>query len=312
MPVHGQSYVSETPILSITFVGRLSVGFFANRVGADLKMRWFVHVFARLAIAATWTSSAAALDAQVERGKYLSSANSLWEHLMLNSSESANRVVRRYNVPSRELRFDLRDNSGAAHENLAHAPRLDLAAVNSRPAAMPAITRADRQNTGPWSSIFTFFMEGFALYGAWYGALLNAIATSPVESAPIDAEAEKLSVRERRRAIAIVSSTSSEVTGSELENDTSRTGPGTEAPSEDIGLAEFYDSHSFDTDRSSQRNWLTKPWSASASRWARWHREREIKRTVAALAELDDRTLRDIGIPHRSQIEQVVRYCRDC
>jgi len=38
----------------------------------------------------------------------------------------------------------------------------------------------------------------------------------------------------------------------------------------------------------------------------------EIKRTVAALAELDDRTLRDIGIPHRSQIEQVVRYCRDC
>src|SRR5437879_11056262 len=98
--------------LSITFVGWLSVSFFANRVGAALKMRWFVRVFARLAIAATWTSSAAALDAQVERGKYLSSANSLWEPLMLDSSESVNRVVRRYDVPSR----DLRDNSGTTHD----------------------------------------------------------------------------------------------------------------------------------------------------------------------------------------------------
>ena len=44
----------------------------------------------------------------------------------------------------------------------------------------------------------------------------------------------------------------------------------------------------------------------------RGRREREIKKAVAALAKLDDQTLRDIGIPQRSQIEQVVRYCRDC
>jgi uncharacterized protein YjiS (DUF1127 family) len=44
----------------------------------------------------------------------------------------------------------------------------------------------------------------------------------------------------------------------------------------------------------------------------RGRREREIKKAVAALARLDDRALRDIGIPERSQIEQVVRYCRDC
>jgi uncharacterized protein YjiS (DUF1127 family) len=193
------------------------------------------------------------------------------------------------------------------------SPRLDLGAVNSRPAAMPAITRADRQNTGPWSSMFTFFMEGFALYGAAYGTLLNEITTSLVEPAPIDAKAEKPSVNERRRTIAIVSSTTSpEVAGSELENDTSRTGPSTEAPSEDTGLAAIYGSHSFDTDRSSRRNWLIKPWSAIASRRERRRHEREIKKAVAALMELDSRTLRDIGIPHRSQIEQVVRYCRDC
>ena len=44
----------------------------------------------------------------------------------------------------------------------------------------------------------------------------------------------------------------------------------------------------------------------------RGRREREIKKAVAALAKLDDRTLQDIGIPQRSQIKQVVRYCRDC
>lgn len=41
-------------------------------------------------------------------------------------------------------------------------------------------------------------------------------------------------------------------------------------------------------------------------------REHEIKKAVAALAELDDRTLRELGIPHRSHIERTVRYCHDC
>jgi uncharacterized protein YjiS (DUF1127 family) len=46
--------------------------------------------------------------------------------------------------------------------------------------------------------------------------------------------------------------------------------------------------------------------------WAQWRREREIKRAISALKEFDDRTLRDMGIPGRSSIEHVVRYCRDC
>jgi len=73
--------------------------------------RWFVRVLARLAIAATCTSSAAALDAQVEHGKCF-----LWENLTLNSSESVNSLARRYNVASRELPFDLRDNSRTTPE----------------------------------------------------------------------------------------------------------------------------------------------------------------------------------------------------
>jgi hypothetical protein len=41
-------------------------------------------------------------------------------------------------------------------------------------------------------------------------------------------------------------------------------------------------------------------------------REREIRKAVAALERLDDRTLLGLGIRHRSHIEQTVRYCHDC
>jgi uncharacterized protein YjiS (DUF1127 family) len=220
------------------------------------------------------------------RGKYPSSANGLWEHLMLNSSGSLNGVARRYGVPSRELRVALRDNSSTPHENGAWAPRLDLADVKSPPVIMPTMTRAEGQKTAPWSSLFTSFIEGFALYGAsygCYGALLNAIATSSVESCPTEASApqpEGISLCERREFISLVSPAAS---------------PGATAPK-----------------RETSHNWLARPWRAITSRWAHWRRQREIKKAVAALTKLDDGTLRDIGIPHRSQIEQVVRYCRDC
>jgi uncharacterized protein YjiS (DUF1127 family) len=42
--------------------------------------------------------------------------------------------------------------------------------------------------------------------------------------------------------------------------------------------------------------------------WAAWRREMECARSVRALQELDDRSLRDIGIGHRSDIEYMVRY----
>src|SRR3977135_3019488 len=73
----------------------------------------------------------------------------LWEHLMLDSPGSLNGVARPYSVPSRELRIALRDNSSPTHENLARAPRLDLADVKSPPVIMPTMTRADRQKTAP-------------------------------------------------------------------------------------------------------------------------------------------------------------------
>jgi hypothetical protein len=256
-------------------------------------MRWLVHVFARLAITATCTNSAAALDAHIEPGKYTSSANILWKHLMSNSSQSVNRVARLYVVPGSELRFKLQDKRGVARDELTRASGSDGAGVNSVPASMSAMTPADHQNGTFWSSIFACFMEGFALYGASYGSLPNAIATSPVESCPaatISAEASdrqlnEISWRERRKLIAIVSSTPSPgAPGTEFDDDTDRAGARPEALPEN-------------TARSSFRNWLTKPWSAIASHWAHWHREREIKKAVAGLAEFDEQTWRYTGIP---------------
>ena len=59
--------------------------------------------------------------------------------------------------------------------------------------------------------------------------------------------------------------------------------------------------------------WLCKEcWSLIAAPWTHWRRERLIKKAVVALEGFDDLTLRQMGICHRSQIEQTVRYCRDC
>ena len=59
--------------------------------------------------------------------------------------------------------------------------------------------------------------------------------------------------------------------------------------------------------------WLCKAcWNLIATPWAHWRRERLIKKAVVALEGFDDLTLRQMGICHRSQIEQTVRYCRDC
>lgn len=63
---------------------------------------------------------------------------------------------------------------------------------------------------------------------------------------------------------------------------------------------------------SSHWSWLTSSWQVFDTLWAHWRSERQIKTAIDALAELDDRTLRDMGIPHRSQIEYTVRYCRNC
>jgi uncharacterized protein YjiS (DUF1127 family) len=156
-------------------------------------------------------------------------------------------------------------------------------------------------------------MDDFALYGA----SVHLTACFPVT---LHSDEEKIlrardiSARGRRGFILLVSPTANHDTISpRLEHNANEATPaGPEVAFADNSLRELNDVKSPRIDRSNRWKWLTLPWEVVVALWTYGRREREIRRAVAALAELDDRTLRDIGIPHRSHIEQVVRYCHDC
>jgi hypothetical protein len=93
----------------------------------------------------------------------------------------------------------------------------------------------------------------------------------------------------------------------EREDAVDRTASGSRTPS--TGFAPL--ARAVDRYRSVYPGWLALAWRATAKRWTIWRREWDIKAAVAALSDHDDRTLQDMGIPHRSQIEQIVRNGRD-
>jgi uncharacterized protein YjiS (DUF1127 family) len=214
----------------------------------------------------------------------------------MHLSGSVNRA-RRNNIPSgEEIRFALRDKRDVAHEKLTRIPGPDLADLNSLPDVTPSMA-AGRQKTTVWSPVIRSFMEDFALYGT----SVHLTACFPVT---LHSDEEKIL---RARDI------SARTISPRLERNTNQATPaGPAAAFADNSLRKLNDVKSPRIGRSNRWNWLSLPWEVVVTLWTYGRREREIRRAVAALAELDDRTLRDIGIPHRSHIEQVVRYCHDC
>ncbi len=216
-------------------------------------------------------------------------------------------VAKRYNVLSREhLR---REVSGISDERSTRAPQPDPADMKSFPAVARMVT--DDPQPGLWPSVMSFILEGFALYAA----SLHSVRVCAVEPHP-DGEippSNEMAVRERRSFVSLVSAPVS-------QRATSEAGPETANPwRERSGIATVADDLSdFDhttplrTGRWFRWNWLTSCWEMIVTFWRHWRNEREVNRAVAALMKLDDQTLRDIGIPNRSQIKQIVRYCRDC
>jgi uncharacterized protein YjiS (DUF1127 family) len=283
--------VHDTPIPPITLVSHLSANSsrFATK-DLELNMRWLVHVLVRLTIAATCTNSAAAIDRKAEHGEHLSFSSNLLEHLMPRSFESLKGVARPHDVSNYELPAELCDSS-SLEENTTRAPQFDS---SDKDLSLGAVSPIDRA----FAALLSSFAEGFTLF-----AMAHVYMTPDDESYPTEAKAgqlEEVSARERPKSLTIVSWTQPEVTKSELESGAGRTRPRLEALSPDASLAE----------RSNARNWLARSWSAIVNRWEHWRREREIKKAVAPLLELDDRTLRDIGIPDRSQIEHAARYSK--
>ena len=134
---------------------------------------------------------------------------------------------------------------------------------------------ADGRKTAFWSSVLDYVIESFALYAA----SIHPVALFPVEPRPDMAHSGQVFRPGRRGLLTLVSTTASPDISSR------RPEPAT-GPAPPAGCA-------IDLVGATQR-------------------EVEIENAVAALAEFDDRTLRDLGIPHRSLIERTVRYCHDC
>jgi uncharacterized protein YjiS (DUF1127 family) len=145
-------------------------------------------------------------------------------------------------------------------------------------------------------------MEGFALYGSSLHAN-GFTAELPRMDDNIRQAADEMSPPRGPRAVVPYSAGPGEVVAVGLEK-TSADAAGAFA---DAGLIEFGDATSVSVVRSSAR----RLWNLTAGIWANWRREREIAKAVRALAEFDDRTLRDMGIGDRAQIDRTVRYGRD-
>ena len=218
---------------------------------------------------------------------------------MLNS-QSAIAAVRRHSSPEQASRVAPRDRRDIPAERLTPTEEISKGEANLLPGARPAIAQPD----AIWPS--GFLLEGFAAYGA----SLHGFATSAVTAITNEVDAlrpPELSWRKRRKSISLVSSAArAEMAVLESEDAVDRIAFGSGIPSTRDAAA-----HEVDRYRFVHPGWLAMIWRATASRWAKWRREREVKKAVAALAQYDDRTLRDMGILHRSQIEQIVRNGRD-
>jgi uncharacterized protein YjiS (DUF1127 family) len=202
------------------------------------------------------------------------------------------------------------DDTLAANHKLAFVPRPDLTNSNARE-FLSIVTEPAKETSRPplafWSAVFADLMEGCVLYGA----SMHPNAFFPIELFRADrniSQSGDISPPRGFGAVVPYSASPREALA-QLEHDMNRNASGeTELSSVDAGVVESDRVTSLSVVRRGAR------WSLNliACLWTYWRREREIKRAVYALENFDDRTLRDMGIQHRSQIEQTVRYGRDC
>jgi uncharacterized protein YjiS (DUF1127 family) len=160
-------------------------------------------------------------------------------------------------------------------------------------ATAPNPVEPEREVAPFWWEVFAFFMEGFALYGA----ALHPTATIPVEAI--------LAARRNWQSYADDDEPPEPAQGS------ARDAAGSRCNVVALGRVrpgDAYLEHRWTWLRSLGETWA-ETWTVLSTHL---RREREIKRAVTALRDFDDRTLRDMGISGRSDIERMVRYCRDC
>ncbi|MEA2911223.1 MAG: hypothetical protein QOJ15_3304 [Bradyrhizobium sp.] len=224
----------------------------------------------------------------------------------MHSSGSVKRIVRLQSIPS-EARFAPREKNGLAHQQTS---RPGLARAKSLPRVVPATTQADRIPIDIWSWMIASFIEGFALYGASFHGI-PALPVDPHSAKTGATPPEKNSFHGRH--ISLVSSSADPVGKTpELGRSLDSLTPELGEPSATDRSAGRDGLDALEFGQLNRWHWPTSCRGSVVTLWRHWRRERKIKKSVAALADFDDQTLFDMGIPRRSQIEQVVRYCHDC
>jgi hypothetical protein len=205
------------------------------------------------------------------------------------------------------------DQAVVDHPKPALIPRPDQTNSNVRErgsiATEPA--EADRPPLALWSAVLGYFIEGFVLYGA----SVHPNAIFPIERFRVDhdiSQSGRVSPLSGCGAVVPYSADPLEPVAQSEHAKNRNTSGETQCPSVDAGVFEpnSFTSHAVGR-RSTRWSWKLS-WSLIAGLPTYWRREREIKRAADALKSFDDWTLRHMGIHHRSQIEQTVRYCRDC
>jgi uncharacterized protein YjiS (DUF1127 family) len=203
-----------------------------------------------------------------------------------HSSQNVNRVVQLYDPRSGiAAGAILPEDYGIARRTPVVWPDLP----ESCPAAISTVAAGGYALTSLWWSVLASFLEGFGAYGA----SMYLTADYPV---PADLPAKEASPQHP------------------AQRGPTATGHvhGTALLYESKNVIQLGSVAALDARLPRHRSLLAFLYDATARLWAHWRREREIKRAVAALTQFDDRTLRDMGISSRSEIELAVRYCHDC
>ena len=194
--------------------------------------------------------------------------------LAKGSYGSANRVLRRHDVL-------IGDRSGITDKNALRAGCSAIADAKSTPAKIvKKIREADCRKAGFWSSVIDLLMEGLALCAV----SMQPTALFLVEPDPDEQripQPDEVSPRERRGR----TSQAPRIAGQGA-----------------VSLEVAYKTNQAALARD----------AIAVTDDSSHELECDIEEAVAALGRLDDRTLRDLGIPHRSHIERTVRYCHDC
>jgi uncharacterized protein YjiS (DUF1127 family) len=221
-----------------------------------------------------------------------------------NSRAAKTRSGNRHDTLSgRDVPIEDIDGVFAAHRRPAVVPRPGSSARPIPSIGPESAKEADRPPLSLWSLVFENLMESYVLYGS----SLHPTAF-PVELPRMDHNipqpADAMSPPRGPRAVVPYSARPGEMAAAHLEQTSGDAG----VAFVDVGLLDSEGATSVGVVRRTAR----RLWNLTAAFWANWRREREIKKAVCALAEFDDRTLRDMGIRQRSEIEQTVRHGRDC